>query len=477
MRLGNLLLVKTQNKYIGYLITIIIYLLLFDSIFRKWVMPGLSSAIALIKVPLLVILLFLIARKGIHFSKISLAFFYLGIAAFITALFWGHHNIYVALWGCYPYLISIPVGYAIAKYLKEDDIERIGKLFVIVAFVNVAITAIQFNLPLDHFLNRTTWDEKEALAASKGYSVEDLAGGFRPRGLFMITFQSNYIMQVGYAFFLYFGLIKRKYPYWFVGLGALFLFTNGIFSVSRGFFLNICILIAFLLWALWDRIKTYNKLISFSTVFAILALPTILATPIFSSAINNMSTRFSNAAETNGAEGRDLKETIHGSLNDMYWRFLGQNIKAVTHPETLDGNDVPFWGYGSGLSTQAASKFLKMEKHSGFALAEGDIMRIMCECGYLIGWAIVFLRYYFWMRYIPHLGTFKNKRYYLSLCMLIPCITGFLFSQWGNQFMMCFIPITISLFVAALRIEREKNESNEQIKEPALYETQQQYIR
>ena len=120
---------------------------------------------------------------------------------------------------------------------------------------------------------------------------------------------------------------------------------------------------------------------------------------------------------------------------------------------------------------------MKMEKHSGFALAEGDIMRIMCECGYLIGWAIVFLRYYFWMRYIPHLGTFKNKRYYLSLCMLIPCITGFLFSQWGNQFMMCFIPITISLFVAALRIEREKNESNEQIKEPALYETQQQYIR
>ena len=176
--------------------------------------------------------------------------------------------------------------------------------------------------------------------------------------------------------------------------------------------------------------KAPKSFVSFtSTLFLIQTI--LLKRPAFNA---------SNAAETNGAEGRDLKETIHGSLNDMYWRFLGQNIKAVTHPETLDGNDVPFWGYGSGLSTQAASKFLKMEKHSGFALAEGDIMRIMCECGYLIGWAIVFLRYYFWMRYIPHLGTFKNKRYYLSLCMLIPCITGFLFSQWGNQFMMCFIP-------------------------------------
>ena len=110
--------------------------------------------------------------------------------------------------------------------------------------------------------------------------------------------------------------------------------------------------------------------------------------PSVNEALNSMSNRFTNASQS---QFDDLT-TAEGTLKDLYNRNIVYNLRALIQPKTLDGEDVPFWGFGQGMSTQVGGRLLSINRNAGFSLAEWDGLRIMCESGMIFGWIIIFVR-------------------------------------------------------------------------------------
>ena len=56
---------------------------------------------------------------------------------------------------------------------------------------------------------------------------------------------------------------------------------------------------------------------------------------------------------------------------------------------------MPFFGYGLGLGTNVGAKIMGGDMYSFGFNAENEWQRMVGECGYLIGWSIIFIRLFF----------------------------------------------------------------------------------
>ena len=174
-----------------------------------------------------------------------------------------------------------------------------------------------------------------------------------------------------------------------------------------------------------------------------------------SSAINNVSKRFDEASRVQYGK----VSTSEGTLNDIFYRNIWYNVDAVLDPHTIDGNSIPFWGYGQGMSTQIGGKLLNVKSgRSGFALAEWDGLRIMCESGYILGWLILFIRLGYVFRFIPHLAFYKKENQFLTLSLFLPFLLSFyLLNTWGNVFLANYAFFAGGFFLSVSMNEKQIN--------------------
>ena len=456
-----------RDKLIKRLVYLYLFLILYDGVLRKWILEGLSTPIMMIKQVIAV----LICLFGIRFfSRMTWwerSFFVIGIMVFMTSLLFGHQNIIVAIYGCLPFWFGLPVCFIIGKILKYDDLIKIGWIFIITSIINSLILIIQFNLPIDHFLNYQTGEVERELI---GYSISSLQGGFRPGGLFVHDSQNSMFQMIAFVFILYFLFIRTIHRYKSIIIIALILDVVSLpFSVSRtNIFYHIGVFLFFFLFCLP---KSQMKMIMKNLPFVIIGLVLLSFLPIVNSAINTIVARFADASVDQYA-GRG---TIEGTLLDLYYRNVVYNIEAIINPKTFEGESIPFWGFGQGMSTQVGGRLLGITENAGFALAEWDGLRIMCESGYFFGWAIIFIRMGYAFRYLFSIKTFKQKHYYLSL-IILPAflVTFYLLNNWGNLFLSNMSFLVGGLFLAsnkfriydkkptvlALKEKEETNNSN-----------------
>lgn len=429
-----------KSSILRFLITLFILLIFYDAIFRKWITPSLSNII----MPIKIFVCILIILKGYKYVKSytvwEKSFAFIGCILFFTSLMLGHGNLYVTIWGCLPYWIGLTCCYTLGKILSINDIKRIGVLIVYTAIFHSILTIIQFTLPVNHFLNVGA----AAIDQIAEMTAGELSGMFRPQGIFMTTAPT--FMLLALSFILYFlnfskGVISRK----ILILSFVLTVTAAIFSTSRS---TIFVLSGLLLYFIFFCV---NKRISGNIIkYMLVIIPfmfLITLTPLGKIAINNMGNRFSNASETVSG---DRGKTTKGNLLDIYNRTVGYNINAILDPHTLDGERPPFWGYGQGISTQTGGRLLGNTKHSGFALAEWDGLRIMCESGYLFGWIVIYIRMAYVCRFLPKLSLMKRSQKMLAM-MLFPSffISFFLSNTWGNAFNACIAFLIGGMFLSA----------------------------
>ena len=463
----RLIIEVDRDKLIKRLVYLYLFFILYDGVLRKWILGGLSTPIMMIKQVIAV----LICLFGIRFfSRMTWwerSFFVIGILVFITTLLFGHQNIIVAIYGCLPFWFGLPVCFIIGKILKYDDLIKIGWIFIITSIINSLILIIQFNLPIYHFLNYQTGEVERELI---GYSISSLQGGFRPGGLFVHDSQNSMFQMIAFVFILYFLFIRTIHRHKNIIIIALILDIVSLpFSVSRtNIFYHIGVFLFFFLFCLP---KSQMKVIMKNLPFAIIGLVLLSFLPIVNSAIETITARFADASVDQYAG----KGTIEGTLLDLYYRNVVYNIEAIINPKTFDGESIPFWGFGQGMSTQVGGRLLGITENAGFALAEWDGLRIMCESGYFFGWAIIFIRMGYAFRYLFSIKTFRQKHNYLSL-IILPAflVTFYLLNNWGNLFLSNMSFLVGGLFLAsnkyriydkkptalALKEKEETNKSN-----------------
>lgn len=431
------------------LVYLYIYSIVFDGIFRKWLLPQYSTPIMAVKQVLAAIIFVYGYRYWKYFTGWERASLAIGFIAFLTTLAFGHGNIYVALYGCLPFFFGIPLCLIISKILYKDDLIRIGKVFVFVLFVNSILIIAQYNLPITHILNYTAGDVERI----EDYAISELAGGFRPMGIFYHGTHNSLFSLVALSFLLYFYFFRKGIANKLFLIVVLVLdIVASVCSVSRtNIFLHIGLIAFFFL--VISNFKTKRNFVLSILIFLPIFYFFVQKTTFFTGAIENLENRFENASEAQYAG----ESTLQGTINDVWYRSVQYHLNAIIDPKTFDDQSPPFWGFGQGMSTQIGGRLLNVgDSRSGFTLAEFDGLRIMCESGLLLGWSIIFLRLGYVLRFLIKAVRFKRQKYFLAFCLLPPFFISFyLLSNWGNIFTANMSFIIGGLFLASMKIRQK----------------------
>jgi len=344
-----------SNKSLRTLIYIYLFTILLDAIFRKWVFPSYSAPIMMIKEVVAIIIFFAGSKFWNTFTFWEKGFLIVGFIAFLTTLLWGHQNLLIATYGCLPFFFGVTVSFIIYRALEYEDLMKIGKILVYISIVNSILIIIQFNLPVMHVLNYTGGSVEENVAEK---TASELAGVFRPSGIFMHPAHNGPFIFISYLFTLYFLFINNKVVNRVVLIAAFILTSIAVFcSCSRStVFYFIGGSVYFLIFCIRSRI--WNKKVFITLVCLIPIVFLFFTSSLGKQAVENMNERFEIASETQYLG----QSTTQGTLSDIAYRMVIYHVNAIIDPHTLDGDEVPFWGYGQGLSTQVGGRIDRCTK-------------------------------------------------------------------------------------------------------------------
>lgn len=362
------------------------YLLLaiFEGALRKWVFPSLSDALLVIRDPLAIYVLLVARFRGyVKFNPYSFWMIVIGVFGIITAVMLGHGNLTVALYGARIFLIHFPFMFLIGRVFTINDVIKFGKVMLWISLPMTVLIMLQFYSPQEAWVNRGVGGE-----GSAGFS--GALGYYRPPGTFSFTNGNSlfYGLLAAYVFYFWFNsfLVNKI----LLTAATVCLLLSIPFSISRTLLFEVGASLFFMIVALWKK-PYYLKRVLGGIVIAGIAYLVLKGQSFFATGTEVFNARFESANETEGGLG--------GVFLD---RFLGGLIGAIQQAP-----DLPFFGYGLGMGTNAGSALLTGGR--AFLIAEAEWGRVIGELGLLMGFIIIFIRIHF--SFFTSLAGIKALKY------------------------------------------------------------------
>jgi hypothetical protein len=344
-------------------------LLIFEGALRKWFLPGLSTPLLVIRDPIAIWLVYSAWKKNLLPSSIYLyGVVLIGIIGIYLALFVGHGNILVALFGARILLFHFPLMFVIGKVFTRDDVVKMGEVTLWISVPMALLIGLQFHSPQAAWVNRGLAGD----VAGAGFTGS--GEYFRPPGTFSFTTGVSlffgWLAPFVFYFWLYPGKINRMLL--LAATGAML--ASIPFSISRALLFEVILTLLFTLIATLRKPEYAGKIIV-SVAVGIIVLAILSQAGFFSTAIGALTNRFNDANETEGG--------LKGVLGD---RFLGGLLGAI-----LESSKQPFFGFGIGMGTNVGAMLLTGSNQT-FTISEGEWGRVIGELGPVIGLLLVFIR-------------------------------------------------------------------------------------
>lgn len=164
------------------LIEIVYWLLIFEGVFRKWILPFLSKPLYFIRDPFVMVLYYIAWKYGFFPTKHILFRIIVAISllfAVIVAIqaFTDQNSLVVGLYGWRMYFFNIPFAFLCFTLLTGSDLKRIGRRTMLVGIPMAALTVIQYLSPTSAPINKLP-------DGGDGFSVGSVA---RASGTFTFT--------------------------------------------------------------------------------------------------------------------------------------------------------------------------------------------------------------------------------------------------------------------------------------------------
>jgi hypothetical protein len=344
-------------------------LLIFEGALRKWFLPALSTPLLIIRDPLAVYLLFTAFRFNL-FPKHKLipVMFWIGIISIFTAVFFGHGNLYVALFGARILLIQFPMLFLIGRIFDRDDVIRMGKVVLWISIPMGILMTMQFYSPQSAWVNRGVGGD----LGGAGFSGAD--GYFRPPGTFSFTNGLVAFFGLASSYVFYFWL-QPKY------INKILLLTSTAAlliaiptSISRMLFFQVVLSLLFFIFVKSSEPNFFKSMMHVVVGFFLLII-VALNTNGFNTQIDTFSSRFTSANTSEGG--------LEGVFID---RFLGGMVKAFVD---IDDSHA-ILGQGIGMGTNVGAQLLSGS--AVFLIAEAEWGRVIGESGMLFGLFIILAR-------------------------------------------------------------------------------------
>ncbi|RYY08142.1 MAG: hypothetical protein EOP43_01000 [Sphingobacteriaceae bacterium] len=343
-------------------------LLIFEGALRKWILPGLAAPLLIIRDPIAIWLIIKCWQRGLLPSSFYLnGIVIIGIISVFIAIFWGHGNLIVAVYGARILVFHFPLVFIIGKIFTREDVIKIGIATLWITIPMAVLIALQFYSPQSAFVNRGVGGD----TAGAGY--DGAMGFYRPPATFSFTTGTTSYFSYAACFIFYFWFDLKKTNKLILIAATLGLFAAIPLSISRSLFFQTGLTLIFLILAVSRKPKYFGKL--FVAVLGGAVIIILLSQlSMFKTATEAFTSRFTSAS---GAEG-GLKGTLG---NRAVGGLVGSIAKSV---------DQPILGYGIGMGTNAGGMLLANSR--SFLIAEGEWAREVGELGPILGLSVIFIR-------------------------------------------------------------------------------------
>ena len=344
------------------------FLLFFEGALRKWVLPGLATPLLVIRDPIALWVIYQVWQRGIFPRSPYLnGMVVIGVLSIFTALFFGHGNLPVAIYGARILLIHFPFMFAMGRILEREDVIKMGKVLLYISIPMALLIAMQFYSPQGAWVNRGIGGDME------GAGFSGAMGFRRPPGTFSFTNGNSLFFNFVACFVIYFWL-NPKYINKIVLIAASGAVMMAIpLSISRGLFFSIGIALVFAVIGAVRNAKYTGKIIGAGMVL-FLALAVLSQMEFFQTATAAFTNRFEVANDSEGG--------LQGVLGDRYLGGMVTALKSAT--------DQSFFGFGVGMGTNVGSLLLTGGKT--FLISEGEWGRVVGELGAVMGLGVIFIR-------------------------------------------------------------------------------------
>jgi hypothetical protein len=407
-------------------IWIYFWLLIFEGALRKWFLPSLATPLLLVRDPIALWLLAVAWKKNmIPTTPYLIVMVVIGIVGIFTAVLLGHGSLPVALYGARILLIQFPLLFVIGSIFNRDDVMKVGKVLLWLAFPMTLLITMQFYSPQSAWVN-------QGVGGNGSAGFDGALGYFRPPGTFTFINGLTGFYSLLAPFIFYFWLNPKGINRLLLLVASGALLAAIPLSISRTLFFQTGITILFTLLAVLRKPKHLLQLLV--TIAGVATLLFILSsTTLFHTSSEAFLSRFDAAGEAEGG--------LKGTLGD---RFLGGLASSL-----LGATDQPFFGYGLGIGTNAGSVLLTGK--ATFLISEGEWGRLTGELGPLMGLIIIFIR--IGLAFKIAIACYKKlaTEDLLPWLLISNGLLQILQGQWSQPTSLGFCVMSIGIVIASLR--------------------------
>lgn len=358
---------EDEDRQLKKIIWLYLLLLIFEGALRKWFLPFLSSPLLIIRDPIAIWLIYKVWSRGLMPSSALLnGMVVLASTGILTAIIFGHGNLFVAGFGARIFLIQFPMIFVIARVFDKEDVIAVGRVLAWIAIPMTALIILQFYSAQSAFVNR-------GVGGMEGSGFSGALGYFRPSGTFSFTNGTHLFFGLVASYLFYFWFTPGQISRFILYASTVAVLVAIPFSISRSLAFQVAVSLIFALFAVARRPENLFRVLMAGIIVSIIVV-ILLNLDFLQNSIDAFVVRFTTASNIEGGLG--------GTIVD---RYFGKMISAI---ETA--LDQPFFGYGMGMGTNVGSALLTGSRK--FLIAEEEWARLIGELGAFLGLSVIFIR-------------------------------------------------------------------------------------
>lgn len=403
-------------------------LLIFEGALRKWVLPGLSAPLLLVRDPVAMLIIAEAYRKNKwpqRWSTVTgiLTISIVGLCALQLTL--GDNSWIAALYGLRSYLLPFPVAFIMGENLDAEDLRKFGAALLWILLPMAVLEAAQYLAPYGSILNAGAYKG----AAQIYYSGEHV----RASGTFSFVTGPTYYNAI-VAAFLFYGLMMEKLARkWLLWAAASALVLSVPVIGSRTLVAELVGVAACAGIAAMFGVSQFIKAVKIAfPLLAVYFLVSLL--PVFSSASVSLQERNFRAYSSEGGVRRAVEERTSGSII-----------------ATIVATDFSKSPIGIGMGRGAGAVTALSTGKAQFLAGEGEINRELTEFGPLPGLAFALFRFLLALNLTISAIKCARRREPLALLLVTALIATLCFVQLEQPTDQGFMVISLAFTIAAIR--------------------------
>ena len=427
---------RATRRRLRQLLWLYFWLLIFEGALRKWVVPGLSNPLLLVRDPIALLALWwgwpLLRQRRLQIWLQPLMLF--GSLGGLLAVTVGHGDLFTALYGARVFLLQMPLIFLFAAVFDRRDVIRFAWALLWLSIPMTVLLAIQSGLPDSHFLN----------VGPGGFGTAAFQGALgrsRPPGTF--TFISGvvsfYSLAAASLFMVLYGSKVRQRGRLFCMVAGIALVVALPVSISRSLLAAyLLVLVSLIVTLLISRVRVLPLVSGLFAVLIAFGLATTL--PVFQDTSVAFLARWEGAGAASGSDREEVGD-VGIATNQLQNRVL----PGFTQPFS-DLDRIPLLGNGIGMGSNVGAQRLGDGK--GFLLGEGGWEVSIGELGLVLGLPFILWRVAlaFWILRLALLATSRGNRLPLILvgASFLDVMTSQLSQPTGLGFMVLSGGLTLA---------------------------------